>query len=202
MRLSVSRIRWRLALPSFLAAFCCGLYVGHVISAEANQRQYWNQDTITVKDLSGWGLSLNIAMQQWNNAGLGVQFQSTTGQKADIIVVSSPSKCHGSCAAVTNFLGYRPGSQQTIAMSRFPDLSEQRHATYWSVRVLVHELGHALGLPHHPGCRVMSENFARDCRIWDESKAFVCGPLRSDINEAKKIYGVASRHKIRTGCRY
>ena len=195
----------RLFLLGMFSSLLVGMGIGHTVMAQvANQGklQYWKGDTITILDRSGWGHDVQVAMQQWNNAGLGIQFKMVYQLPADVVILSKPGSC-SNCAAFTSYRGSQPGgSQDQIVLQQYPSHLERRHPTYYWSRVLVHEMGHVLGLPHTDKCSVMARVFAKACGLDYEPSVRICGPMRYDIQQAAKLYGYDhARRRQSTGCR-
>ena len=194
-----------LLLLGLLTSMVVGFTVVTLI-AQANQLKptRWPGREITVYDQSGFKKQLEVAALQWDNANLGIRFVITDDPHADVVVKVDERACDKDCGGMTEFAGYLPGKLQSIYLPHKPTSRERQNATYYMTRVLVHELGHVLGLPHRSGCSVMSENFMKACGISSkripEKLVRVCGPLPVDIQDAQKIYGKHDWPNLPTGC--
>jgi len=188
----------------------CSVVIGEVATsaliAQARQTQVipWPGRSISVYDQSGFLPSLTTAVLQWDNAGIATRFIITDDPQAEVVVRVDQRACRDRCAALTEYVGYRPGGMETIYLSREPSPLEKIKPTYYMTRVLVHELGHVLGLHHNSGCSVMSSSFMKDCGLANqyhsENDIRECGPLPVDVAAAQKIYGKYSWPKLSTGC--
>jgi hypothetical protein len=133
-----------------------------------------------------WGL--DRAMRAWNKSGARVRFTYTTADDADVVVMTAPEDaCELPQAAACTFAG-RPGGGQR------PIWIVQRLGRYDMARLLVHELGHILGLGHvNEGCVAMTPGPWQNCRPAPRG-TWRCRLLAlGDIERAVRIYGGTAR---------
>src|SRR5262249_7338342 len=117
------------------------------------------------RDSSGWGQAVSLAVAQWNAANVGVTFRPATGTGCgEGCIASNPSAIAAAAfddpptsrrVAFTSQLGIRPGEQVTITLGTPPP--DALAPSGADIRLVVHELGHVLGLTHNAGpCSVMN----------------------------------------------
>ena len=192
-----------LFLVGLMVSLLVGMIIGYSVMAKSYETKPWPDGTITVLDKSGgWGKDLKLAITRWNNVGLKTQFKLVQHRPADVIITVRPHTCK-QCLAFTAFQGFGFGNkQEQIVLQKYPNAFERKHELYYWTRVLVHELGHVLGLPHVEYCSVMATVFARACALKNDFTVQVCGPMQADIQAAVKLYGRdSSRRPIRNGCK-
>jgi hypothetical protein len=151
-------------------------------------------------DSSRWGLAVTLGLAQWNAAHIGVRFKrATDAEGADVLVVSDqPALDHvGSRnspgpAAFASRVGIQPGERVTITLGNPP--ADRLAPSGADVRLVVHELGHVLGLTHdNRPCSVMNSDapMLSGCRRvgWFVSSGkAMCGPAPQDVRRAARIW--------------
>jgi hypothetical protein len=125
-------------------------------------------------DASAWGSAVRLAVAQWNAAHIGVEFRpATSAGCVDVCIVSDQSAIDRAAsgdpstsppAAFVSRIGIRPGEQATITLGTPPaDLLAPSGA---DVRLVVHELGHVVGLIHDRSpCSVMNHDSPAAARL-------------------------------------
>jgi hypothetical protein len=173
----------------------------------------WPGGVITYWDATGWRDTVPQAVAQWNRSGVKVRFvRARSRAAADVVLLSDSHKvdrqCRQahlsgsgrSCAGYATTIGY-PGRGGAKVLLRDRPPSTLGDPPAQEVRLVVHELGHILGLTHRASCRsVMNRSSAlSDC---DREKllaaaprpgARLCGPFPADVAAARRLYGSTHR---------
>jgi hypothetical protein len=89
------------------------------------------------------------AVAAWNSSGADVHFRVVPERQAKVVVRRGSSSPCGPGAAGCAEIGYTGGEQSVVWLVQQLDQID-------TTRVLVHELGHALGLTHVNGCAAMN----------------------------------------------
>jgi hypothetical protein len=173
----------------------------------------WPGGVITYWDATGWRDTVPQAVAQWNRAGARVRFvRAQSRAAADVVLLSDSDKvdrqCRQahvsgsgrSCAGYATAIGYPgPAGAKVLVRDRPPSTLGDPPAQ--EVRLVVHELGHILGLTHRPSCRsVMNHSSAlTGCdreklfAAAPSSSARLCGPFPADVAAARRLYGSTRR---------
>ena len=194
-------VRWilRFAMLAVVVAALVVPLTGAAHPADAPAR--WPGDVVRVSDTSGWGATVRRAIEQWNAAQVGVRFQLVgAAQAADVHVISDRDRlleyCESrGCDAFTSTVGPSKHDRRTDVVLDQPIGYEDHQPTASDVRLVVHELGHALGLEHDQSvrCAVMQPNVTlAGCGErggYSGEGPSLCGPFISDVRKASKLYG-------------
>ena len=101
------------------------------------------------------------------------------------------AECADVCAAYTTWIGSRGSRRPTEILLREHSSRQESNPTIKDVQLLVHELGHVLGLRHRDEeCKVMNPDLARDCDPLRGVDAWLCGPLPRDLAKVERLYRV------------
>jgi predicted Zn-dependent protease len=196
----------RLTLSLVLAAGSAVLlFVAVLASAQQTSPDRWPGPVVRVADRSGWDATVKRAVEQWNAAHVGIRFRLVgPDDEAEVHVVSDRERLDGycrprGCEAFASTVGPSRRHRTDVVLGR-PVGYERTRPTAADVRLLVHELGHALGLQHarNKRCAVMLPDVAlagcgaRGGSADDEGPP-LCGPFTSDVEAASRLYGGRGR---------
>ena len=136
----------------------------------------------------GYEWSLTRAIEAWNTSGVRVHLYLTHEAGADITVAIASSNPCGSDPDVAACTGLGHSGPRTIWIVQRPDRFDE-------AGVLVHELGHILGLKHDTsgGCAAMTPSLWENCDPPPpgEWRCRLLAP--ADIERAIRILGGAAR---------
>jgi hypothetical protein len=177
-----------------LAALAGGaaLAYGHLAPAAGGP---WPGKTIRYYDDTGWTLTVAQAAAHWNATGIAPRLVPVADpSQAQVMIVSAttqfiadhcPERGHHDCDAFSS-VGYSAHAKVTL-----PPAGGQDGRSASELRVVVHELGHVLGLHHEPGCAVMNPDPDHiSCRLplLDFHGNAACGPLPADLRALAALY--------------
>jgi hypothetical protein len=186
---------------SLVAGVVLALVLAVFATAQQPPQRGWQTDVVRVADRSGWDATVKHAVQQWNAARVGVTFRLVDpNAPAEVRVVADPARLQRycrtrGCEAFASTVGPSRRVRTDVVLDR-PAGYERTTPTASDVRLVVHELGHTLGLQHEhrQRCAVMQPDVAlagcgaRGGVSGDEGPP-VCGPFAPDVRKAVALYG-------------
>lgn len=147
----------------------------------------WPGTRITYSDASRLPRTVRAAVHLWNRATSSVRLVRAPAGRRGQIHISGAAPCGVGRACAR----YPPdGSVFLPTRGRGVDRPED----LLTLSLVVHELGHALGLPHAGGCSVMTTYVGfRECPPVRGPARYRCGPQRRDAAALARLYGGRAR---------
>jgi hypothetical protein len=185
-------------LFSSLLAFA----VGAPVFANTGQPVRWVGE-IRVYNPTGWQRSMRDAADAWNRTGVTPKFVFVhDAQHAQVTVTASTEAVAARCDETYTCDAYaqRRGRRGAIWL---PTQVGEEVLSPELVRLIVHELGHVLGLRHelHKCARMNTDTGARLCpALLVPPDTYACGPLRHDILAAERLYRDQADPSYRPWC--
>jgi hypothetical protein len=201
------RSRARRAAPIFatlLLALAPAAWHEMPVLASDRGPQAWPGGTLTYFDASGSRAAVDAAATRWNRSGVQIRLRPASDRAhANVVFVANAkvlrSTCGRSCLGLSSTIGHPRSSRAVVTLN--PSIAGT--PTALSVWVVMHELGHVLGLEHRKGsCSLMNAHaFDDSCTFSRTAKtadALPCGPAASDVTAAARLYGrEAAAHPCR-----
>lgn len=168
-----------IALPSPTLADTPVVQAQHGFAAHQN-RLRWPGTRITYSDASRLPKTVREAVRLWNRATTSVRLVRAPAGRRGQIHITSANPCNQPCA-------YYPPDGRVFLPTRGRNVDQPDNEL--TLSLAVHELGHALGLPHVSTCSVMTPFVGfRECPP-PPRFAYRCGPQRSDAQAIVRLYG-------------
>lgn len=187
-----------LILLSSLLVFASG---GSVL-AHTGQPAPWAGE-IRVYNPTGWQRNVRDAADAWNRTGVTPRFVLVQDAlQAQVTVTASTEAVAARCdeTYTCHAVAQRRGRRGAIWL---PTQAGEEKLSPPLVRLIVHELGHVLGLRHemHDCARMNTDTGARLCGgLRVPPGTYACGPLRHDILAAERLYGARTDPSYRPWC--
>lgn len=184
-----NRKRWQIAAACGVVLLAVGATATLSYSSESEIRR-WSGQELLVYNQSPHKQEVQIAIQQWNLARVGIRLRLVGKEHAQVLIRQGDgSQCvqKNRCVGYASAKGYT-GQQSTIWIHS-PLAHPGSEEDYDNIRVLIHELGHVLGLPHTEQCGIMSRDAVDACGALTVYHPHICGPDRHAVDILRKMYG-------------
>lgn len=154
---------------------------------------------ITYRNLTARPKMVDAAFASWRKAFKGLKFVKKTSGKANITIRAK------NCPANTTPCAYYPDSGGTVYMGSYWKTGGEEDNPYDDLLqpLLMHEIGHAIGLTHNTrGCSIMHHyvnDWRRECGYltWPEGQTY-CAPQKTDAKKIARLYKVKVRPGVGT----
>jgi hypothetical protein len=185
----------RLAVPILVAAALAVVALGRggdlpVLAAAGPQP--WPGGKLTYYDTSGSRKMVDAAAARWNVSGADVRIVPARDRtSADVVFLADgealAERCGYRCLGLSSSIG-RPADRRVTVLLN-PSITGA--PTPIGVWVVMHELGHVLGLSHREGtCSLMNAHAYDDsCSFASDSGPLPCGPASRDVDAVARLYG-------------
>ena len=194
-------------VATLVAVAAVAVAVTSAVAAAPSHPATWPGRTITYSDTSGWTTAVREAVAQWNATGAGPRFvPAPVGRvpQLRVLAVGRAVLAHRCPHSAGRCIGYATMGRQAADHLVLPRRSADEDAVHSpeDVRLVVHELGHVLGLTHadvaREPCAAMHHFIELpDCRRPDLAGARdghgACGPFAADVRALARRYGTRPR---------
>ena len=185
-----------------LLASLLGLAAGGSVLAHTGHTVPWTGE-IRVYNPTGWQRNVREAADAWNRTGVTPKFVFVhNARNAQVTVTASTEAVAARCTETYTCVAYarRRGRHGAVWL---PTQAGEEVLSPTTVRLIVHELGHVLGLRHetHHCARMNTDTGDRLCGVLRVPPgAYACGPLRRDLMAAERLYGARTDRSYRPWC--
>lgn len=189
-----------LALVAVLASLLLVPAIGAAADVPFTGRA-WPGGKVTYYDAtpSSYRFSVRAAVTHWNGVGARVTFVRTTSRRRAALVLRADPRAR---VPGTATLGHVAGRQSQATFNKDRGIKRDKYATTW---LIVHELGHVLGLGHprsRTQCAVMNQRFFQACDFQGVTpQTWVCGLVQPvDLRPLQRRYGRRTAKKQARYC--
>lgn len=160
--------------------------------------------TIHIYDESEWPQTVRQGMSLWNDSGANVRFvRVATRAEADVVIVSDERVLDEHTLGRATIGYQRFGQVERMWLKDDPD-GDDALLRAEEVRVVVHELGHVIGLTHSKApCEVMYPTISMpecDPAVISQDEQEICGPQSGDVRRVIAMYGGRERADRQRRC--
>lgn len=192
--------RFNICLAILVFAIVIGFTFSNTIIAWAFTQTIspWGKDVVTYYNDSDYDVTLDYAIKRWEETGVPVRFKEIYTDDADLTfrddLAENIKSCNGQCTAYIDHRGFSFLDETSVIHLRKPWQYEDELIEREDLNIIIHEVGHFLGLKHSSikECAVMYRAVS-PCKedltqITDTGSIFTCGPFPEDIERLHSLY--------------
>jgi len=151
----------------------------------------WGKRTLTYGNTSKYGSEVNEAARIWNRSGVRFRWKPARPSRADVPIRTRRNLFAAGLATSSISNGRFTSGKIDLRHDLGAGFPTRAHKRAIAIGVIVHEMGHVMGLDHDNGrCAVMNVPLLGRCGQPQEPWRFRCRALEADdVRGAVRLYG-------------